>query len=130
MSEHGSGYDHRTYTDQSLQEAGIIDDVVDDFKPSCFILPYYGSQKTVTLGNTLKKSETKEAPSVKVYCPGNEDIKGLTVALTDPDAPSRENPKWSEMCHWIATLSDKSSDPTDSAVTFELDGLDDVVECR
>jgi phosphatidylethanolamine-binding protein (PEBP) family uncharacterized protein len=26
-----------------------------------------------------------------------------TVTLTDPDAPSRENPKWSEMCHWIAT---------------------------
>lgn len=27
----------------------------------------------------------------------------LTVALTDPDAPSRDNPKWSQICHWIAT---------------------------
>jgi phosphatidylethanolamine-binding protein (PEBP) family uncharacterized protein len=26
-----------------------------------------------------------------------------TVTLTDPDAPSRDDPKWSEMCHWIAT---------------------------
>lgn len=25
------------------------------------------------------------------------------IALTDPDAPSRDNPKWSEMCHWIAS---------------------------
>ena len=24
------------------------------------------------------------------------------VTLTDPDAPSRDNPEWSEMCHWIA----------------------------
>lgn len=25
------------------------------------------------------------------------------VTLTDPDAPSRDNPEWSEMCHWIAS---------------------------
>ena len=25
------------------------------------------------------------------------------VTLTDPDAPSRDDPKWSEMCHWIAS---------------------------
>lgn len=31
------------------------------------------------------------------------------VTLTDPDAPSRENPKWSEMCHWIAIVSSPSS---------------------
>lgn len=24
------------------------------------------------------------------------------LALTDPDAPSRDDPKWSEFCHWIA----------------------------
>jgi phosphatidylethanolamine-binding protein (PEBP) family uncharacterized protein len=23
--------------------------------------------------------------------------------MTDPDAPSREDPKWSEFCHWIVT---------------------------
>jgi phosphatidylethanolamine-binding protein (PEBP) family uncharacterized protein len=26
-----------------------------------------------------------------------------TITMTDPDAPSRDNPEWSEMCHWIAT---------------------------
>jgi len=37
----------------------------------------------------------------------------LTLALTDPDAPSRDNPEWSEICHWIATevqLVDSGSD--------------------
>jgi phosphatidylethanolamine-binding protein (PEBP) family uncharacterized protein len=40
----------------------------------------------------------------------NEDIVKLlnsgiqlTIALTDPDAPSRDNPEWSQICHWIAT---------------------------
>jgi len=29
---------------------------------------------------------------------------GLTLALTDPDAPSKEDPKWGEMCHWIVRV--------------------------
>jgi len=37
-----------------------------------------------------------------------------TIALTDPDAPSRDNPEWSEMCHWIATgVSLKEADDDD-----------------
>ena len=40
--------------------------------------------------------------------------------MTDPDAPSREDPKWSEYCHWI--LSDiklPSIESLSSAETFE-----------
>lgn len=35
------------------------------------------------------------------------------ITLTDPDAPSRDNPKWSEFCHWIAsgTLKPALCDP-------------------
>jgi phosphatidylethanolamine-binding protein (PEBP) family uncharacterized protein len=29
---------------------------------------------------------------------------GMTMVLTDPDAPSREDPKWGEFCHWIASV--------------------------
>lgn len=29
----------------------------------------------------------------------------MTLALTDPDAPARDNPEWSEMCHWIARVA-------------------------
>lgn len=41
----------------------------------------------------------------------------LTIALTDPDAPSRSNPKWSQICHWIATdvhLTPSSSSSSDN----------------
>lgn len=43
----------------------------------------------------------------------------LTLAMTDPDAPSRDNPEWSEICHWVATgipltkLTDDSWAPRD-----------------
>lgn len=29
-------------------------------------------------------------------------LNNIVIALTDPDAPSRDNPKWSEMAHWLA----------------------------
>lgn len=28
------------------------------------------------------------------------------LALTDPDAPSRKDPKWSQVCHWLGTLKE------------------------
>ncbi|RFU33375.1 hypothetical protein B7463_g2965, partial [Scytalidium lignicola] len=115
---------------KSLKDAGIIDDVVDDFKPACFLLPYYGVERPVTLGNALKKSTTKHAPSVKIYCPGNPHIRGLTVALTDPDAPSRDNPKWSEMCHWIAAVPESTSSATEFKVQYDPDDLDELVKYK
>jgi len=33
---------------------------------------------------------------------GKAPLNNLVITLTDPDAPSRKNPEWSEMCHWIA----------------------------
>lgn len=35
---------------------------------------------------------------------GADDNSAYIIVLTDPDAPSREDPKWSEFCHWIAPL--------------------------
>jgi phosphatidylethanolamine-binding protein (PEBP) family uncharacterized protein len=52
-------------------------------------------------------SRTKKAPMVRILCSNakaGEDVKSFTVALTDPDAPSRKDPGWSEMCHWIVTV--------------------------
>lgn len=37
------------------------------------------------------------------------------ITLTDPDAPSRDDPKWSEFCHWVASgiLRPALCDPKD-----------------
>jgi len=104
---------------QALKNADIIDEVVDDFQPKCFVAPYYGKkERPVALGNIFKQSKTKERPSLKIYCPDMKSTPGLTLALTDPDAPSRDDPKWSEMCHWIAQIYPTSDQCNDE---IELD---------
>lgn len=37
--------------------------------------------------------------------------------MTDPDAPKREDPKWSEFCHWIAKV------PPGGVLQVELDDI-------
>jgi phosphatidylethanolamine-binding protein (PEBP) family uncharacterized protein len=68
------------------------------------------------LGNTIKPKKAKKQPFVHFLdtVPSSSDTNEeslklltsgiqLTIALTDPDAPSRDNPEWSQICHWIAT---------------------------
>ena len=104
--------------------------MIDNFEAKCFVAPYYGKkERPVALGNIFKEPKTKEKPVLKIYCPHIKSTPGLTIALTDPDAPSRDNPKWSEMCHWIAII------PTSSHDGFEinLDGkpnVKELVECE
>lgn len=43
------------------------------------------------------------------------------LVLTDPDAPSRDDPKWSQVCHWIAT---------GVSVGSSITSLDDVIEYK
>ena len=91
----------------SLSKAEIIPQVLDDFKPKCRVVPIYQNgkdSKSVALGNKFKTPTTKVRPGLRIYCPEISNTPGLTIALTDPDARSRKNPDWSEMCHWIVAL--------------------------
>ncbi|KAK3685244.1 phosphatidylethanolamine-binding protein [Podospora appendiculata] len=106
---------------KELKEAEIIPTVIDDFTPSLTLQAEWSSDNSALLGNTLKPKKLQDAPSISLYDPsgGNEFCtrsgKTYVVTLTDPDAPSRDNPKWSEMCHWIAAghgVSTSSSTPT------------------
>jgi len=103
---------------EKLSKAKIINEVLDDFRPKCFVAPVYGKKGLVALGNSFKKSDTEKKPSLKIVCPNVVSTPGLTIALTDPDAPSRNNPKWSEMCHWVAIVSAVNS--TATGIEFEL----------
>lgn len=93
----------------------------------------------MTLGNAIKPSKVQSSPSFKIYCPHLKDSNGegnlnLTVVLTDPDAPSRENPEWSEVCHWIGRV-DVSKVGGDGDGDGEVDlsvrsgRVEDVIEC-
>lgn len=77
--------------------------VLSDFSPNGLITVSYGKDKEVTLGNTLKVSETQEKPEINITLSESEPEDTFTLVLTDPDAPTRGDKKWSEYCHYIAS---------------------------
>lgn len=101
--------------DIRLRKAEIIPTVVNDFVPYLTLTiawPWEDTSKynlTTKLGNTLDPEKLQRAPNA--YLDGDtdnsdfQDMKKkrveIVLTLTDPDAPSRDDPKWSEMCHWI-----------------------------
>ncbi|KAK2803787.1 hypothetical protein FQN51_003017 [Onygenales sp. PD_10] len=94
----------------ALISSSIIPDVLDDFTPSfSFLLTYPSSHKTIALGNHLPPPTVHSQP-VYQFHPLTPPIpspkptphqNSYTIILTDPDAKSRLNPIWSEICHWI-----------------------------
>jgi phosphatidylethanolamine-binding protein (PEBP) family uncharacterized protein len=100
-----------------LINAEIIPTVINDFIPT-LTLTVSWPDKTAKLGNTINPDELQDAPVIKLHEISSSTklrSSGLTytIALTDPDAPSRDNPEWSEMCHWIATKVPVSSSSTE-----------------
>lgn len=100
---------------QSLDEAyvkhKIIPDVVDKFDTEGLLTIEYNGKDQVALGNTLKVAETQEKPTIQftLNSLGQEEEllvaeqDRFTLVLTDPDAPSNTDHKWSEYAHWIVT---------------------------
>jgi phosphatidylethanolamine-binding protein (PEBP) family uncharacterized protein len=116
--------------------------VIDDFLPS-LTLSVSWSKDDAELGNTIKPKHLQDAPTIRLK--DSTDPEGITssnmtyiITLTDPDAPSRDDPKWSEMCHWIATnvsLSQKTVSilpiPFLNTKDYETSSeFDDVVEYK
>ncbi|KAL2683383.1 hypothetical protein Neosp_007853 [[Neocosmospora] mangrovei] len=93
---------------EALVRAKIIPTVIDDFTP---ILELIVSWKHVrgNLGNTVHPPYLQNEPSVYLDHAGAKVASDImtdssmtyVIVMTDPDAPSRQNPKWSEFCHWI-----------------------------
>jgi phosphatidylethanolamine-binding protein (PEBP) family uncharacterized protein len=80
-----------------MEAAGIFKDVIDKFTVTVPLKITYGS-KEVKDGNELKPSEVTNAPKIT----WNADAKDLyTLAMVDPDAPSRKDPKFGEWRHWL-----------------------------
>jgi len=86
----------------------VIGDVLDDFEPTYYIdINYPKAHERVTLGNDIPVDSVSKRPVFNFYSlsPPTTHAKEstFTLVLTDPDAKSRDKPKWSEMCHWILT---------------------------
>lgn len=97
--------------DESYNKHKIIPDVVDKFDTQGLLTIEYNENDQVALGNTLKVENTQHKPTIQftLNSPGLEKELEIskddrfTLVLTDPDAPSNKDHKWSEYAHWIVT---------------------------
>lgn len=94
------------------------------------------------MGNTVKVDDVQDEPAIVVrpgkssssvhHHHGNPNVT-YTITITDPDAPSRDNPEWSEFCHFIATgvklspSSSSSRSQPDTHKVLSLSGLTDII---
>jgi phosphatidylethanolamine-binding protein (PEBP) family uncharacterized protein len=73
------------------------------------------------IGNTVKPKKMKHRPTIQLIDllpEASSSFTGehpqLTLAMSDPDAPSRDDPRWGQVCHWLVTdvqlSSGKSND--------------------
>lgn len=91
-----------------LVDNKVISEVLDDFEPSYYLdITWPEHHETVLLGNDIPTKAVQHRPTFTFHSldakANNDKNSTFTLALTDPDAKSRDNPKWSEMCHWIMT---------------------------
>lgn len=80
-----------------MDQHGVVPDVIEE-SPSEVLKVEYACGATVDLGNELTPTQVKDPPSV--HYEGDEN-EFYTLCLTDPDAPSRQSPKYREWHHWL-----------------------------
>ncbi|XP_057687161.1 phosphatidylethanolamine-binding protein 1 [Corythoichthys intestinalis] len=69
-------------------------------KPGRPLIVKYGSVEIDELGKVLTPTQVQNRPT-SIEWEGCDPEKLYTLALTDPDAPSRENPKFREWHHFL-----------------------------
>lgn len=106
--------------------------------PSLLLDVEWPSSEHANLGNTLKPKKLQDEPTVSLSrslspdegCSSFDTNTTYTITISDPDAPSRDGPKWSEMCHWIATglvVSDDAESSCSSSLTLSSTHLQNVM---
>ncbi|XP_055334013.1 protein D2-like [Paramacrobiotus metropolitanus] len=84
-------------TEEKFAKAGIVPDVIST-APVGVIDVKYPSGAKMELGNELKPRQVKDQPEVH-WKANDKDL--YTLCMTDPDAPSRSDPKFREWHHWL-----------------------------
>ncbi|XP_014482061.1 PREDICTED: protein D2-like isoform X2 [Dinoponera quadriceps] len=82
---------------QALQTHEVVPDVVDKV-PADVLNVTYPNNLVVEIGKVLTPTQVKNQPEVQWS--GEADVY-YTLCMTDPDAPSRKEPKFREWHHWL-----------------------------
>jgi len=96
----------------ALQAEKVIPDVIPasvQFSPRVLFSVFWPSTGTeVMLGSKIAKNLTQEEPEIKIspmQGAGGDGVDSeefsYVVVMTDPDAPSRADPKFGQWRHWV-----------------------------
>lgn len=88
---------------EQLKKSGVFPDVINEFNPSAVLQIDYGNGHQVTMGNELLPSDTQARPTIGLSFTKPTKGKSYTLVVTDPDAPRRGDPTWSEFAHFLVT---------------------------
>lgn len=94
-----------------LLREGVIPDVVPDFQPTVFFTLVWPDGKEATLGNFLTRTDTLEEPQIHLSSRLSDEASTIsyTLVMTDPDAPSRADPKYRQFRHWVVRRTHHAS---------------------
>jgi len=80
-----------------MEAEAVVPDVIDSVPPKSIQVTYENG-KEVNQGNELTPTQVQNQPQVKF----DTDPGSLyTLTMIDPDAPSRANPEFREILHWM-----------------------------
>ncbi|KAF2022428.1 phosphatidylethanolamine-binding protein [Aaosphaeria arxii CBS 175.79] len=107
----------------SLSRAGLLPSPVipATFKPAVEVSVSF-NEKPVVAGNLFRVSEVSQAPEV-TFTPetGASGTTRYTLILTDPDAPTPDDPKFAYWRHWVVSnIEPKKSSTTGKTLTQYL----------
>lgn len=88
----------------------VVPEVIDEFPINGTLSVSYGSGKEAQHGNELSPTDTQEVPEFSATLRKFASDPTYTLVYTDPDAPRRGDPTWSEYAHYIVT--DLKLDPS------------------
>jgi len=88
----------RSYSDlkKAMEAEKVVPEVIDAVPQHTLQVEY--PEASVHLGNVLTPTQVKDPPQVS--WPVEEDSY-YVLCMTDPDAPSRQQPKYREWHHWL-----------------------------
>ncbi|XP_074597776.1 protein D3-like [Brevipalpus obovatus] len=91
-----------------MNKDGIVPDVI-DVVPQTVVEVKFSNGTEVKMGNELTPTQVKDQPSLVSWptTPGSY----YTLCMTDPDAPSRQDPKFREWHHWLVVNIPAGSPP-------------------
>ncbi|KAI8954639.1 phosphatidylethanolamine-binding protein [Xylaria longipes] len=98
--------DHSVVLIASLAKANLVpgsaaDLIPEGFRPTTKLNVSFG-EKAVELGTFLRAGECKQAPTI-TFAPeaGAPENASYSFILTDPDAPTPDDPKFAFWRHWV-----------------------------